>query len=160
MHRRSLSKGKEKSASLSEKMADTSGRLEDALTRLIDTKVEYEVSGFKKKLLAEEVADLQAQVRLAKEELDPMLTQAEQAGPAPESPKKIIDIMLEIGAVEQQIRPLASISEDVEKMYSSYTKVYEDLRQKSAQVAKNREEVMTELDKRLARWRDVLTSVP
>jgi chromosome segregation protein len=65
--------------------------------------------------------------------------------------------MFEIGAVEQQIRPLASISEDVEKMYSSYTKVYEDLRQKAAQVAKNREEVNTELDKRLTRWRDVLT---
>ena len=154
---RSLSKGKEKSASLREKMADTSGRLEDALTRLIDTKVEYEVSGFKKKLLAEEVRELQAQARLAREELDPMLTQAEQAGPATASPKKITDIMFEIEAVEQQIRPLASISEDVEKMYSSYAKVYEDLRQKAAQVAKNREEVNAELDKRLTRWRDVLT---
>jgi chromosome segregation ATPase len=152
-----LSKGKEKTASLSEKMADASGRLEDALTRLIDTKVEYEVSSFKKNLLAEDVRDLQAQVRLAREELDPMLAQAEKTGPASASPKKIMDIMFEIGAIEQQIRPLATISEDVEKMYSSYAKVYEDLRQKATQVAKNREEVNTELDKRLTRWRDVLT---
>ncbi|HMK82248.1 MAG TPA: AAA family ATPase [Candidatus Bathyarchaeia archaeon] len=155
---RSLSKNKEKSASLSEKMADSSGRLEDALTRLIDTKVEYEVSEFKKKLLAEEVRELQAQVRLAREELDPMLAQAEQAGPITASPKKITEIMFEIGAVEQQMRPLANISEDVEKMYSSYAKVYEDLRQKATQVAKNREEVNAELDKRLTRWRDVLTN--
>jgi chromosome segregation protein len=152
-----LTRVKEKTASLTEKMVDTSGRQEDALTRLIDTNVECEVSGFKKKLLTEEVADLQAQVRLAKEELDPMVTQAEQAGPSPEPPRKAVEIMVEIGAIEQQIRPLSSISDDVEKMYSSYTKVYEDLRQKSIQVASNRQEVMTELDKRLARWRDVLT---
>lgn len=154
---KSLVKSKEKTTSLTEKIADISGRLQDALTRLIDTNIEYEVSAFKKKLLAEDVADLQAQLRLVKEELDPMLAQAEQAGPAPETPRKIVELMLEIGAVEEQIRPLASISEDVEKMYSSYAKVYEELRQKSDQVASNRQEILTELDKRLGRWREVLT---
>jgi len=152
-----LGKVKEKMTMLSEKIADTSGRLEDALSRLIDTNVEYEVSGFKRKLLTEEVADLQAQVRLAKEELDPMIASAEKAGPPIESPRKIFDIMLEIGAVEEQMKPLASISEDVERMYSSYAKVYEDLRLKADQVAQSRQEVLTELDKRLSRWRDVLT---
>ena len=155
---RNLARAKEKMGSLSDKMGDTSGRLEDALTRLIDTNVEYEVSGFKKKLLSEEVADLQAQVRLAREEVDPMLMQAEQSGPAPEVLRKIVDVMLEIGAVEEQMRPLSSISQDVEKVYSSYAKVYEELRQKADQVAASRQEVLTELDKRLARWRDVLTS--
>jgi chromosome segregation ATPase len=155
---RSLSRAKERTESLSEKMADTSGRLEDALTRLIDTNVEYEVSGFKKKIITEEIADLQAQVRLAKEELEPLIAQADQLGPAHESPRKTVDIMLEISTVEQQMRPLSSISEDVEKMYSSYAKVYEDLRKKSTQVANNRQEVMSELDKRLARWRDVATA--
>jgi len=152
-----LTKSKEKTVSLTEKIADISGRLEDALTRLIDTNVEYEVSGFKKKLIAEDIADLQAQVRLAKEELDPLLAEIQQAGQPPETSRKVVEIMLEIGAVEEQLKPLASISEDVEKMYSSYAKVFEDLQQKATQVANNREEVLGELDKRLARWRDVLT---
>jgi chromosome segregation ATPase len=149
---------KEKMAALNEKMADTSGRLEDALTRLIDTNVEYEVSGFKRKLLTEEIADLQAQVRLAREELDPMVATAEKAGAAVESPRKNLEIMLEIGAVEEQMRPLSTLSADVEKMYSSYAKVYEELKQKADQVAQNRQEVLAELDKRLSRWRDVLSS--
>jgi chromosome segregation protein len=152
-----LGRVKKKMTMLTEKIADTSGRLEDALSRLIDTNVEYEVSGFKRKLLTEEVADLQAQVRLAKEELDPMTASAEKAGPPIESPRKIFDIMLEIGAVEEQMKPLASIGEDVERMYSSYAKVYEDLRLKADQVAQSRQEVLTELDKRLSRWRDVLS---
>jgi len=155
---RSLAKAKEKMSMLTEKITDASGRLEDALTRLIDTNVEYEVSGFKRKLLTEEVADLQAQVRLAHEELDPMVESAIKAGPAIETPRKTIEVMLEIGAVEEQMKPLSSISEDVEKMYSSYTKVYEELREKTLRVAKNREEVITELDKRLARWREVLSA--
>jgi chromosome segregation protein len=153
-----LEKGKERMSSLSEKIVDVSGRLEDALTRLIDTNVEYEVSGFKRKLFTEEVADLQAQVRLAKEELDPMIASATKTGPPNTSPRKTIDIMLEIGAVEEQMKPLATLSEDVERMYSSYAKVYEELKAKADQVAASREEVMTELDKRLSRWREVLTN--
>lgn len=154
-----LGKVKDRMALLSEKIADTSGRLEDALSRLIDTNVEYEVSGFKRKLLTEEVADLQAQVRLAKEELDPMIASAEKSGPPIESPRKILEVMLDIGTVEGQMKPLAAISEDVERMYSSYAKVYEDLRQKADQVAHSRQEVLTELDRRLARWRQVLTAL-
>jgi chromosome segregation ATPase len=153
---RKLERGKEKMSVLSEKIVDASGRLEDALTRLIDTNVEYEVSGFKRKLLTEDLADLQAQVRLAKEELDPMIAAAEKAGPPTASLRKIFDIMLEIGAVEEQIKPLASLSEDVERMYSSYAKVYEDLKLKADQVAVSRQEVLTELDKRLSRWHEVL----
>jgi len=152
---RKLAKAKEKMTGLTDKIAVTSGRLEDALSRLIDTNVEYEVSGFKRKLLSEEVADLQAQVRLAKEELDPMIA---SAGTPVESPRKILDVMLDIGAIEEQLKPLASISEDVERMYSSYAKVYEELRQKADQVAQSRQEVLTELDKRLARWREVLST--
>ncbi len=153
-----LGRTKEKIGQLIEKMADTNGRLEDALTRLIDTNVEYEVSGFKRKLLTEEIADLQAQVRLEKEELDPMISSAEKAGEPIATPRKILDVMLEIGAVEEQMKPLTSLSEDVERMYSSYAKVYEELREKADQVAQSRQEVMTELDKRISRWREVLTS--
>jgi chromosome segregation protein len=56
------------------------------------------------------------------------------------------------------MKPLASLSEDVERMYSSYAKVYEELRQKADQVAQSRQEVLTELDRRISRWREVLTS--
>jgi chromosome segregation protein len=153
-----LGREKEKMAALSERIVDVSGRLEDALTRLIDTNVEYEVSGFKRKLLTEEVADLQAQLRLAKEELDPMVASASKSGTPNGSPRKIFDIMLEIGAVEEQMKPLASLSEDVERMYSSYAKVYEELKAKADEVAVSRQEVMTELDKRLSRWREVLSN--
>ncbi len=153
-----LEREKEKASALGDKIVDTSGRLEDALTRLIDTNVEHEVSGFKRKLLMEDVADLQAQIRLAKEELDPMIASAEKVGAQTGSPRKIFDIMLEIGAVEEQMKPLAALSEDVERMYSSYAKVYEDLKLKADQVAVSRQEVLSELDKRLSRWREVLAN--
>jgi chromosome segregation protein len=43
-------------------------------------------------------------------------------------------------------------------MYSSYAKVYEELKAKADEVAVSRQEVMTELDKRLSRWREVLSN--
>jgi chromosome segregation protein len=109
-------------------------------------------------LLTEEVVDLQTQVRLAKEELDPMIASASAAGPPVASPRKTFDIMIEIGAVEEQMKPLTSLSEDVERMYASYAKVYEELKTKADQVAISRQEVMTELDRRLSRWREVLSN--
>jgi chromosome segregation protein len=65
---------------------------------------------------------------------------------------------MDIGATEEQLRPLAHLSEDVEKMYSSYTTMFEDLRGKAEQLTRNRQEVIAEVEKRLERWKEVVST--
>lgn len=139
-------------------LQDLDARTESELSQLIDARVDTQVLGFKRKLLSEQLADLEAQRKMLEEEIEPLRVNAEQMGPRFENPRKLSDIILDIGAVEEQLRPLAHLSEDVEKMYSSYASMYEDLRGKAEQLARNRQEVITEVEKRLGRWRDVVST--
>jgi chromosome segregation protein len=139
-------------------LRDLDARTESELSRLIDARVDSQVLGFKRKLLSEQLADLEAQRRMLEEEIAPLRANAEQMGSRFENPRKLSDIVLDIGAVEEQLRPLAHLSEDVEKMYSSYASIYEDLRGKAEQLARNRQEVIVEVEKRLERWRDVISN--
>jgi chromosome segregation ATPase len=136
---------------------DLDARAEGELTRLIDARVDTQVLGFKRKLLSEQLADLEAQRRMLEEEIEPLRVNAQQMGSRFENPRKLSDIMMDIGATEEQIRPLAHLSEDVEKMYTSYATMYEDLRGKAEQLARNRQEIIAEVEKRLERWGDVIS---
>ena len=139
-------------------LQDLDARTESELSHLIDARVDTQVLGFKRKLLSEQLADLEAQRKMLEEEIEPLRVNAEQMGPRFENPRKLSDIILDIGAAEEQLRPLAHLSEDVEKMYSSYATMYEDLRGKAEELARNRQEVITEVEKRLGRWRDVVST--
>lgn len=139
-------------------LRDHDTRVESELSRLIDARVDTQVLGFKKKILSEQLADLEAQRRMLEEEIEPLRANAEQMGSRFENPRKLSDIVMDIGATEEQLRPLAHLSEDVEKMYSSYTTMFEDLRGKAEQLTRNRQEVIAEVEKRLERWKEVVST--
>ncbi len=132
-------------------------RVEGELSRLIDARVNTQVLAFKRKLLSEQLADLEAQRRMLDEEVEPLRANAEKMGARFQNPRKISDIIMDMGATEEQLRPLANLSEDVEKMYASYATMYEDLRAKTEQLARNRQDVIVEVEKRLGRWREVVS---
>jgi chromosome segregation ATPase len=153
-----LGRTREKLQSEETALHDIDVRVEVELARLIDARVDTQVLGFKKKLLNEDLADLETQRRMLEEEIEPLRSNAGQMGSRFENPRKITDIMMDIGAAEEQLRPLAHLSEDVEKMYSSYATMYEDLRGKTEQLTRNRQEVIAEVEKRLERWRNVVST--
>lgn len=153
-----LAKSKDRANVLKERLSDIASKLDEALGRLIQSKVDAEVLEFRLKLLAEELSDLEAQFRIAKDELDPQIGAAEKLGPRIDQLRSIMEIMVDTSSVEEQLKPIGHLSEDVEKMYEDYSKMFQDLRKKAELVAQNREEVLAELDKRLSRWREVLES--
>lgn len=138
-------------------LRDLDARVEGELSRLIDSRVDTQVLAFKRKMLSEQLADLEAQRRMMEEEVQPLRANAESMGPRFQNPRKITDIMMDMGATEEQLRPLAHLSEEVEKMYTSYATMYEDLRAKADQLTRNRQEVMAEVEKRLERWKEVIS---
>jgi chromosome segregation ATPase len=150
-----LGKTREKLQAREGELHDLDARVETELSRLIDARVDTQVLAFKRKMVSEQLADLETQRRMLQEELEPLKANAERIGPRFQNPRKVTDIIMDIGATEEQLRPLAHLSEDVEKRYTSYTTMYEDLRVKAEQVAQNRQEIMAEVEKRLERWKEV-----
>src|SRR5438270_363965 len=138
------------------KIAELSGHLTKSTDLLVESKVRSEVNSFKLSMMAQEVQELEVELRLGEEELAPLRTQALQLGPAFENPRDLHDVTLEMAAVQERIRPLAHLSADVEKMFKTYGDMYEDLRKKAEVVEQNRSEVLGELQGRFERWKTVM----
>ncbi|HZY46650.1 MAG TPA: AAA family ATPase, partial [Candidatus Bathyarchaeia archaeon] len=105
---------------------------------LIESRVKKEVSNFKLTLMEDEVKDLEVQLRIGQEEIEPLRTQASQFGPVFENPRDLQQITLDLALVQERLRPLAHLSAEVEKMFKSYEGVYEDLKKKVEVVEQNR----------------------
>ncbi len=143
----------DQSTQVREKIGQLSGNVTKNTDLLVESKVRSEVNNFKLSMMAQEVQELEVQLRLGEEELQPLRTQALQLGPIFENPGDLHDVTLELAAVQERLRPLAHLSEDVEKMFKSYGDLYEDLRKKAEVVEQNRSEVLGELQGRYDRWK-------
>jgi structural maintenance of chromosomes protein 5 len=148
--------GETQSAGVREKIGELTGNLTENTDLLVESKVKSEVNNFKLSMLAQEIQELEVQLRLGNEELGPLKEQALQLGPAFENPRDLHDVTLEFAAVQERLRPLAHLSEDVEKMFKSYGNMYEDLQKKAEVVEQNRSEVLGELRERYDRWKDLM----
>ncbi|HWY28531.1 MAG TPA: AAA family ATPase [Candidatus Sulfotelmatobacter sp.] len=123
---------------------------------LIESRVKKEVSNFKLALMEQEVQDLEVQLRLGQEEIEPLRTQASELGPVFENPRDLQQISLDVASVQERLRPLAHLSAEVEKMYKNYGELYEGLKKKAEVVEQNRSEVLGELRERFDRWKTVM----
>jgi len=123
---------------------------------LVQSRVQSQVSTFKLSLIEDQTKELETQLRLGIEELAPLRSQASQLGPTFDSPRDLQPIGLEVVATQEKLRPLAHLSEEVEKMYKTYGDIYEDLRKKATVVEQNRSNVLAELRDRFDRWRGIM----
>ena len=139
-----------------ERIVELSGILIKNTDLTIESKVKSEVNNFKRSMLAQEIQELEVQLKLGDEELQPLKDQALQLGPAFENPRDLHDVTLELTAIQERLRPLAHLSQDVEKMFKNYGDLYEDLRKKAEVVEQNRSEVLGELHQRYDQWKTLM----
>ena len=137
-------------------ISDLTSQLGKNTDLLIESRVKKEVSNFKLTLMEDEVKDLEVQLRIGQEEIEPLRTQASQMGPIFDNPRDLQQITLDVASVQERLRPLSHLSAEVEKMYKNYEVVYEDLKKKVEVVEHNRSEVLGELKERFDRWKTVM----
>ena len=138
------------------RISETAALVSKNTENLVQWRVQREVSTFKLSTLAEQMQDLELQLRLGAEELEPLHSQASQLGPPFENPRDLQAVTIEIATVQERLRPLAHLSDEVEKMYRNYGELYEDLKKKASVVEQNRIEVLEELRQRFDRWKAVM----
>ena len=140
-------------ASIQKRLLEIEKNLDETLSEFIQSKINVEILTFKKNVFIEELQGLEAKVGILKEELEPISKEARGFGPRIETIRKPIDIVRDVALVKEQLRPLTSVSEDVEKMHESYTTLYKELKEKAEIVSRNRKITMVELSKRVNFWR-------
>jgi chromosome segregation protein len=98
-------------------------------------------------------------LKKARAHVDEAVAKAEQAGPRIAVVKSTGEILDEMRVTEGHLAALSEVSEDIERMYESYSHLYLELKQKAQLVAENREKTLEEVKTRKQAWQTVIQSL-
>jgi structural maintenance of chromosomes protein 5 len=114
---------------------------------------------FKRANAINEMKTIEKQLKDAEENLNIALLKAQQSGARIVVLKSGTEIQDEIGLTNGHLTALSNVSEDIERQYESYSKLYLELKEKAQLVAENREKTLEEVKTRMLSWRTVMENL-
>ncbi len=138
------------------KLEDTTEKISSAA---LDKRVTLGLLEFKRANAIVEMKNIEKQLKEALENLNAVLLKAQQSGERIVVLKSNAEIQDEIGLTNGHLAALADVSEDIERQYESYSKLYLELKEKAQLVAENREKTLEEVKTRMQSWRTVMENL-
>ncbi|NQE44469.1 Chromosome partition protein Smc [ANME-1 cluster archaeon GoMg2] len=132
---------------------------ESNLETYINYRVKEEVLKFKGDLLEGDIKTIKDEMEKVDQKLMDLASLKRKAGERIETERKQSEIENEMSLVGAKIEALGEIPEETEEIYSNYSKLFEELKEKSKIVAANKEEGLKELDSRKDIWRNAITDL-
>lgn len=129
---------------------------ENATNDLIDHKIRLALLEYQSKQFAKALKRLDKELKQATVDLEENVNRAKQVGQRLVPVKTTMDILEELRVTDGHLAALADVSEDIERMYESYSKLYLELKEKAHLVAENREKAMEEVYARSDAWRNMI----
>jgi chromosome segregation ATPase len=123
---------------------------------LLDDKIHLALLAHQKDNLQKVVEKLKKELHSATNDLNNEVKRAEETGPKIVVLKSVEETLDEIRLTDGHIAALADVSEDIERMYESYSKLYLELKDKAQLVAENREKALAEVRTRMEAWHTVI----
>jgi len=142
-----------------EKMSSLNLEMEKLNNEILDQKILTALLNYQRQSLARAVEKLKHELTIVQEEMNKAVKRAEEMGPRIVPMKTVEEILDEIRLTDGHIAALADVSEDIERMYESYSKLYLELKEKAKLVAENREKALEEVRTRMEAWRTVLQNL-
>ena len=137
--------------------------LEEAAKKVSDQAVDHRIQlallEYRRENAESDVKKIDVALKDAKANIAAATTKAEQSGTRIAVLKSVGDIVDEIRLIDGHLAALADVSEDIERMYESYSKLYLELKEKAQVVAENREKTLEEVKTRMQSWRTVMQSL-
>ncbi|MGF3573128.1 MAG: AAA family ATPase [Candidatus Bathyarchaeia archaeon] len=134
-------------------------QMEKVGSQILDTRVKLALLHYRMENAKANVERLEGEIKDAKTQMDMAVKKAEETGPRIAVVKNVGEILDEIRVTDGHLAALAGVSEDVERMYESYSKLYLELKEKAQLVAENREKALEEVKARMQAWRTVIQSL-
>jgi chromosome segregation protein len=137
--------------------------LEDSLDKMsnqiIEGRVELALLQYRAESALINLKKLERELNEAIAHVEEATRKAEQSGTRIAVVKETPDIIDEIRTTDGHLAALADVSEDIERMYESYSKLYLELKQKAQLVTENREKTLEEVKTRMHSWRIVMQTL-
>ncbi len=132
---------------------------EETTNDILDRKISLALLQYRKENLSKALEKVNKELQIAVADLEENVKRAEETGPRVVPMKSVIDILDEIRVTDGHLTALADVSEDIERMYESYSKLYLELKEKARLVAENREKTMEEVRTRMEAWSKVIQNL-
>ena len=141
------------------KMLDLEEAADKVRGEVLEEQIKLALLEFKRANAIVNLKDIEKSMREAEENLKATILKAEQSGERIAVLKSASEIQDEINLTDGHLAALASVSEDIERQYESYSKLYLELKEKAQLVAENREKTLEEVKTRLQSWRTVMENL-
>ena len=136
------------------------GSLEESTDKFsagaLDKRVSLALLDFKRERSVNEGKTIEKSLKEAQDTLNAALSKAQESGERIAVLKSAGEIQEEMGLTDGHLAALTSVSEEIERQYESYSKLYLELKEKAQLVAENREKTLEEVKTRMAAWRTVM----
>jgi chromosome segregation ATPase len=130
--------------------------IETITSDMVDSKINLALLKYQRESLTKTMKRLDKELRQALADLDEYVKRAKNVGQRIVPMKTTMDILEELRVTDGHLAALADVSEDIERIYESYSKLYLELKEKARLVAENREKAMEEVNARSEAWRNVI----
>jgi len=157
--RQNLSKINEKVRENQTKMQSLEEAAEKVTSQVLDNRIQLALLQYRRENVVADLEKIDAALKDAKASLNAATVKAEQSGVRIAVLKSTAEILDEIRVTDGHLAALADVSEDIERMYESYSKLYLELKEKAQVVAENREKTLVEVKTRMQAWRNVMQSL-
>ena len=122
----------------------------------VDKRISLALLDFDLKRAVKEQKTNEKSLKEAQDNLNSAIAKAQELGERIAVLKSPGEIQEEMGLTDGHLSALSNISEEIERQYESYSKLYLELKEKAQLVAENREKTLEEVKTRLAAWRSVM----
>jgi len=137
--------------------------LEDSAQKVaegvLDNRIQLALLEYRKENAIKDLKRISKELVDAKANVTVVFSKAAQSGARIAVVKNVGEILDEIKLTDGHLAALADVSEEVERMYESYSKLYLELKEKALVVAENREKTLEEVNVRMQSWRTVMQNL-
>jgi len=133
--------------------------IENLNNSTVDQKINLALLRYKEESLRKGIEKLEKELKLSLVDCNEFRKKAEETGPQIVPMKNVAEILDEIRVTDGHIAALADVSEDIERMYESYSKLYLELKEKAQMVEENREKALEEVKTRMEAWKTVIKNL-
>ncbi len=140
-------------------MENLEEEVEKVNSNVLENRIRLALLQYREKNAKIELAKMERELKDAKTYLDEDLEKAGQTGPRIAVIKSVSEILDEARVTDGYLAALSDVSEDIERMYESYSNLYLELKKKARLVAENREKALEEVKTRMRAWRTVIQSL-
>ncbi len=132
---------------------------EKVASEVVEHRIQLALLKYRREQARAQLESLESSVKEARSNLAASKVKAELTGPRIAVIKNFAEIQDEMRLIDGHLAALADVSEDIERMFESYSKMYLELKEKAQLVAENREKTLEEVKTRMQSWRTVMQSL-